>query len=118
MGVNMDMRILERRLENLEQQLLVAQKERTKAEEQQKKQEREMRALESCRLEDQRHTAQLDKMVISLQAKMENYREQAEEAEQLAATNLNLYRRKQQELEEAEERAKLNEEEMRKIIRK
>ena len=36
-------------------------------------------------------------------------RTQASEAEQLAVTNLNLFRRKQQELEEAEQRAQQSE---------
>ena len=38
-------------------------------------------------------------------------RTQASEAEELAANNLNMFRRKQQELEEAEQRARVKEEE-------
>ena len=44
-----------------------------------------------------------------------NTRSHLSEAEQLAVTNLNMFRRKQQELEEAEERAKQKETDMAKI---
>ena len=70
---------------------------------------------------------QMNKMVASLEEKVNSYkqvalvnrttflntvpRSQASEAEQLASANLNMFRRKQQELEEAEERARAKEQE-------
>eukprot|EP00090_Calanus_glacialis_P009477 TRINITY_DN17845_c0_g1_i2.p1 TRINITY_DN17845_c0_g1~~TRINITY_DN17845_c0_g1_i2.p1 ORF type:complete len:116 (-),score=52.47 TRINITY_DN17845_c0_g1_i2:79-426(-) len=101
----MAMDALEQRLAALETRLVDAQKERQKSEAKQSKQDRELRALESCKLEDERHTVQLNKMVTSLEAKLDSCKTQASQAEELAATNLNLFRRKQQELEEAELRA-------------
>jgi len=42
-----------------------------------------------------------------LQSKIKTYKQQIEEAEEIAALNLAKFRKAQQELEEAEERAKL-----------
>merc|ERR1712123_99246 len=94
---------------SLEPKLVEAQRIREKSETQLSRQDRELRGLESCKEEDERHTVQLNKMVTSLEAKLDNCKTQASEAEQLAVTNLNLFRRKQQELEEAEQRAQQSE---------
>eukprot|EP00092_Neocalanus_flemingeri_P014598 GFUD01015748.1.p1 GENE.GFUD01015748.1~~GFUD01015748.1.p1 ORF type:complete len:122 (-),score=67.92 GFUD01015748.1:314-679(-) len=106
----MDMLALESRLASLEKRLLDAQKERENSLARQSKCDRELRDLESCKLEDERHNTQMNKMVTSLEEKVDMYKTQASEAEQVAANNLNMFRRKQQELEEAEERARKREE--------
>merc|ERR1711892_1430099 len=102
----MDMFVLEQRLASLENKLVEAQRVKEKTVAQLSRQDRELRGLESCKVEDERHTAQLNKMVTSLAAKLDNCKTKASEAEQLAVTNLNLFRRNQQELEEAETKAK------------
>ncbi len=48
-------------------------------------------------------------MVDKLQQKIKSYKKQIEEAEEIAAINLAKYRKAQQELEEAEERSRLAE---------
>merc|ERR1711892_507499 len=105
----MDMLALEQRLASLENKLVEAQRVKQKTVAQLSRQDRELRGLESCKVEDEKHTEQLNKMVISLENKLDNCKTQASEAEQLAVTNLNLFRRKQQELEEAEQRAQQSE---------
>merc|ERR1712106_768524 len=105
----MDMLALEQRLASLENKLVEAQRVKQKTVAQLSRQDRELRGLESCKVEDEKHTEQLNKMVTSLENKLDNCKTQASEAEQLAVTNLNLFRRKQQELEEAEQRAQQSE---------
>ena len=79
--------------------------------------------METSKLEDDHHTEQLNKLVDNLESSLESYksvisildlwtyhichnRSRAEEAELLADHNLNLFRRKQQELEQLEEKIK------------
>merc|ERR1711973_988046 len=95
----MDLIDMEAKLDMLEKRLEEAQKERKKTEERFKKCEREVSQLESVKVEDDRHTAQLTKMVENLESRLDSYKSKAEEAEQMADHNLNLFRRKQQELE-------------------
>ena len=87
---------------------------------------RDIASLESIKVEDDLHTAQLNKLVENLESSLESYkcvffrdirtfilgfifRSKAEEAELMADHNLNLFRRKQQELEELEEKIKNDE---------
>merc|ERR1712158_188178 len=51
--------------------------------------------------------AAMSKMASKLQMKLKTYKQQIEEAEEIAALNLAKFRKAQQELEETEERAKL-----------
>ena len=49
----------------------------------------------------------MSELANKLQAKIKTYKQQIEEAEEIAALNLAKFRKAQQELEEVEERAKL-----------
>merc|ERR1712029_961165 len=54
-----------------------------------------------------RRTDRMSELASKLQMKIKTYKQQIEEAEQIAALNLAKFRKAQQELEETEERAKL-----------
>merc|ERR1712227_623934 len=97
---------MEAKLDMLEKRLEEAQRERQKTEQRFKKCEREIAELEGVKIEDDRQTTQLNKMVESLESSLDSYKHRAEEAEQLADHNLNMFRRKQQELEEMETKLK------------
>ena len=49
----------------------------------------------------------MSELAAKLQTKIKTYKQQIEEAEEIAALNLAKFRKAQQELEEVEERAKL-----------
>ena len=51
----------------------------------------------------------MSELANKLQAKIKTYKQQIEEAEEIAALNLAKFRKAQQELEETEDRAKLAE---------
>ncbi|XP_023322759.1 myosin-8 [Eurytemora carolleeae] len=108
----MDEYLLEQKLDLLDKRLQDAKKSREAATKLQNKWEREILTLESAAEEDARHATNMDRMLQSLQNTLESCRTQAEEAESIAARNLNLYRNKQQELEEMEEKARLYEEKL------
>merc|ERR1712029_611455 len=104
--LKMDVLEMEARLDMLEKRLLDAQAERKKTEDRFRRCEREVAELESVKIEDDRQTAQLNKLVEGLEKTLESFKHRAEEAEQMADHNLNLFRRKQQELEEVETKLK------------
>eukprot|EP00088_Acartia_fossae_P010577 TRINITY_DN1528_c2_g1_i2.p1 TRINITY_DN1528_c2_g1~~TRINITY_DN1528_c2_g1_i2.p1 ORF type:complete len:133 (-),score=37.41 TRINITY_DN1528_c2_g1_i2:73-432(-) len=106
---------LEMRLDMLEDQLEQAQAERRRAEATQVKYDRMAEELETNRQEDCRTIKMLEELLESLETKAESYKSQAEEAREVADRNLNLFRRKQQELEEMEIKAREAEEELAKI---
>merc|ERR1712012_1209730 len=54
-----------------------------------------------------RRTRTMSELASKLQMKIKTYKQQIEEAEEIAALNLAKFRKAQQELEETEERAKL-----------
>merc|ERR1712020_463835 len=54
-----------------------------------------------------RRTRTMSELASKLQGKIKTYKQQIEEAEEIAALNLAKFRKAQQELEETEERAKL-----------
>merc|ERR1712096_368630 len=54
-----------------------------------------------------RRTRTMTDLASKLQSKIKTYKQQIEEAEEIAALNLAKFRKAQQELEEVEERAKL-----------
>merc|ERR1711936_520858 len=113
-----DVIAFEAKLDMLDRRLKEAQKDRQKTEERFKKAEREIAELESVKVEDDRHTASLNKMVESLESKLDSYKLKAEEAAQLADHNLNLFRRKQQDLEEMETRLREGNEVLQKLQKK
>merc|ERR1711874_38681 len=102
----------------LEKRLLDAQKERAATEARMNKCNREIASLETSKLEDDHHTEQLNKLVDNLESSLESYKSRAEEAELMADHNLNLFRRKQQELEELEEKIKNDEQVLKTKIKK
>merc|ERR1712029_591584 len=59
--------------------------------------------------EDKKNQDRMSDLAQKLQAKIKTYKQQIEEAEEIAALNLAKYRKAQQELEETEERSKLAE---------
>ena len=71
--------------------------------------ERSIKELEFQKDEDKKNHDNMIDLVSKLQRKIKTYKEQIEEAEEIAALNLSKYRKAQQELEETEERTKLAE---------
>merc|ERR1719266_1713638 len=57
--------------------------------------------------EDKKNQDRMTDLASKLQSKIKTYKQQIEEAEEIAALNLAKFRKAQQELEEVEERAKL-----------
>merc|ERR1711944_256977 len=70
--------------------------------------ERRIKELQFQQDEDKNQDRMSD-LAQKLQAKIKTYKQQIEEAEEIAALNLAKYRKAQQELEETEERSKLAE---------
>ena len=59
--------------------------------------------------EDKKNADRMGELATRLQSKVKTYKQQIEEAEEIAALNLAKFRKAQQELEETDERAKLAE---------
>ena len=57
--------------------------------------------------EDHKNQDRMSELANKLQQKIKTYKQQIEEAEEIAALNLAKFRKAQQELEETEDRAKL-----------
>merc|ERR1712059_40622 len=70
--------------------------------------ERKVKELQFAQDED-KNQDRMSELANKLQAKIKTYKQQIEEAEEIAALNLAKYRKAQQELEETEERSKLAE---------
>merc|ERR1711878_193525 len=71
--------------------------------------ERRIKELQFQQDEDKKNQDRMSDLAQKLQAKIKTYKQQIEEAEEIAALNLAKYRKAQQELEETEERSKLAE---------
>merc|ERR1712223_1516782 len=69
--------------------------------------ERRVKELQFQQDEDRKNQDRMSDLANKLQQKIKTYKQQIEEAEEIAALNLAKYRKGQQELEETEERAKL-----------
>merc|ERR1711881_777623 len=69
--------------------------------------ERRVKELQFQQDEDHKNQDRMSDLANKLQQKIKTYKKQIEEAEEIAALNLAKYRKAQQGLEEAEERAKL-----------
>merc|ERR1712089_45477 len=69
--------------------------------------ERKCKELVFSSGEDKKNQDRMSDLANKLQSKIKTYKQQIEEAEEIAALNLAKFRKAQQELEEAEERAKL-----------
>merc|ERR1712106_644176 len=69
--------------------------------------ERKAKELAFAQGEDSKNQDRMSELAGKLQMKIKTYKQQIEEAEEIAALNLAKFRKAQQELEETEERAKL-----------
>merc|ERR1712228_807458 len=69
--------------------------------------ERKVKELLFSQGEDRKNQERMSELANKLQQKIKTYKQQIEEAEEIAALNLAKFRKAQQELEETEERAKL-----------
>merc|ERR1712219_46952 len=71
--------------------------------------ERRIKELQFQQDEDKKNQDHMSDLAQKLQAKIKTYKQQIEEAEEIAALNLAKFRKAQQELEETEERSKMAE---------
>merc|ERR1719365_516379 len=69
--------------------------------------ERKVKELVFQQEEDRKNQDLMSELATKLQAKIKTYKQQIEEAEEIAALNLAKFRKAQQDLEETEERAKM-----------
>jgi len=69
--------------------------------------ERKVKELVFQQEEDRKNQDLMSELATKLQAKIKTYKQQIEEAEEIAALNLAKFRKAQQEFEETEERAKM-----------
>ena len=69
--------------------------------------ERRVKELQFQQEEDHKNQDRMSELANKLQQKIKTYKQQIEEAEEIAALNLAKFRKAQQELEETEERSKL-----------
>merc|ERR1712113_883691 len=71
--------------------------------------ERHFKGISLKQSEDAENKAKMDKLIDSLNGKIESYKKQIEEAEEIASQNLTKYRQTQSALADATQRADLNE---------
>merc|ERR1711881_528538 len=69
--------------------------------------ERRIKELQFQQDGDKKNQDRMSELATKLQAKIKTYKQQIEEAEEIAALNLAKFRKAQQELEETEERSKM-----------
>ncbi|XP_055702065.1 myosin heavy chain, muscle isoform X24 [Phlebotomus papatasi] len=100
---------LEQRVRELENELDGEQRRHADAQKNLRKSERRIKELTFQSEEDRKNHERMQDLVDKLQQKIKTYKRQIEEAEEIAALNLAKFRKAQQELEEAEERADLAE---------
>ncbi|XP_038110358.1 myosin heavy chain, muscle isoform X2 [Culex quinquefasciatus] len=100
---------LEQRVRELEAELDSEQRRHTDAQKNLRKSERRIKELTFQSEEDRKNHERMQDLVDKLQQKIKTYKRQIEEAEEIAALNLAKFRKAQQELEEAEERADIAE---------
>merc|ERR1712037_930824 len=77
------------------------------------KAERKIKELAFQNDEDKKNQVAMSDLAGKLQSKIQTYKKQIEEAEEIAALNLAKFRKAQQELEETEDRARLSEAQIR-----
>ncbi|XP_058815413.1 myosin heavy chain, muscle isoform X3 [Topomyia yanbarensis] len=100
---------LEQRVRELESELDSEQRRHADAQKNLRKSERRIKELTFQSEEDRKNHERMQDLVDKLQQKIKTYKRQIEEAEEIAALNLAKFRKAQQELEEAEERADIAE---------
>merc|ERR1719400_1349198 len=96
---------LEIRVRELETELDNEQRRHAETQKNMRKADRRLKELAFQSDEDRKNQERLQDMCDKLQNKIKTYKRQVEEAEEIAAVNLAKYRKVQNELEDAEERA-------------
>merc|ERR1712045_466886 len=98
---------LEMRIRELEMELGSVQSKTSENFKAFQRAERRVKELQFQQEVDRKNQDRMSDLANKLQQKIKTYKQQIEEAEEIAALNLAKYRKAQQELEETEERAKL-----------
>merc|ERR1712060_155870 len=98
---------LENKIRELEAELAGTQARTGEAAKAYQRAERKCKELAFTAGEDKKNQDRMTDLASKLQSKIKTYKQQIEEAEEIAALNLAKFRKAQQELEEVEERAKL-----------
>merc|ERR1712211_221537 len=98
---------LENKVHELEAELAGTQDRTGEAAKAYQRAERKCKELAFSAGEDKKNQDRMTDLASKLQSKIKVYKQQIEEAEEIAALNLAKFRKAQQELEEVEERAKL-----------
>ncbi|XP_052774021.1 myosin heavy chain, striated muscle-like isoform X10 [Mya arenaria] len=96
---------LEQRVRELESEYDNEQRRHAETQKNMRKADRRMKELAFQADEDRKNQERLQELIDKLQNKIKTYKRQVEEAEEVAAINLAKYRKVQNELEDAEERA-------------
>merc|ERR1712062_959041 len=98
---------LEMRIRELEMELGSTQSKTSENFKAFQRAERRVKELQFQQEEDRKNQDRMSDLANKLQQKIKTYKQQIEEAEEIAALNLAKYRKAQQELEETEERGKI-----------
>jgi len=98
---------LEMRIRELEVELGSVQSRTSESYKAFQRAERRVKELQFQQDEDRKNQDRMSDLANKLQQKIKTYKQQIEEAEEIAALNLAKFRKAQQELEETEERAKM-----------
>merc|ERR1712223_918946 len=100
---------LEMRIRELEMELGSTQSKTSENFKAFQRAERRVKELQFQQEEDRKNQARMSDLANKLQQKIKTYKQQIEEAEEIAVLNLAKYRKAQQELEETEDRNKMAE---------
>merc|ERR1711976_1088949 len=100
---------LEQKIKDLEGQMDEEQRRLVEAQKSQRRTDRRVKELTFSQEEDCKNHERMQEPVDKLQNKVKSYKKQIEEAEEIAALNLAKFRKVQADLEQAEERADINE---------
>jgi myosin heavy chain 6/7 len=106
---------LEQRIREVENELDGEQRRHADAQKNVRKSERRVKELTFQVEEDRKGQERMQDLVDKLNQKIKTYKRQIEEAEEIAALNLAKFRKAQQELEEADERAEVAEGTLQKV---
>ena len=98
---------LELRIRELETELGSTQTQTGEAVKAFQRADRKVKELKFSQDEDKKNQDRMSDLASKLQQKIKTYKQQIEEAEEIAALNLAKFRKAQQELEETEDRAKM-----------
>merc|ERR1712107_36933 len=100
---------MESRIRELESELDAESRRFGDAQKNLRKSERTIKELTLKQGEDAENKAKMDKLIDSLHSKIETFKKQIGEAEEIASLNLTKYRQTQSQLADASQRADLNE---------